>query len=139
MPSLLVEDFELNYLLGNPQMDATHRVFVEQLNALDSAPVDRFPDLFKALVDHTEEHFDAELKLMTQSAFPATQEHVDEHRRVLGQMHQFAERIRSGRLLMARAYVREQLPGWFKLHAVTMDSALAAHLQQHAQVADTIA
>jgi len=30
---------------------------------------------------------------------------------------------------MGRAYVTQQLPGWFDLHAVTMDSALAAHLK----------
>ena len=135
MSNLLVEEFELNYLLGNAQMDTTHREFVEQLNALDAVATEQFPALFATLVKHTEDHFEAELDLMTLSSFPATQEHVDEHRRVLGQMHQFGERIRSGRLLLARAYVRDQLPGWFKLHAVTMDSALAAHLQRHPKTA----
>lgn len=135
MSNLLVEEFELNYLLGNAQMDATHREFVDQLNALESAPGGQFPALFADLVRHTEDHFEAELDLMKLSAFPATLEHVDEHRRVLGQMHQFLDRLKVGRLLLARSYVREQLPGWFKLHAVTMDSALAAHLQRHPKTA----
>lgn len=130
MSALLIEAFELNYLLGHPQMDATHREFVEQLNTLETAPAERFPALFLALVKHTEEHFEAELALMKLSSFPATREHIDEHQRVLGQMHQLMGRVRSGRLLLARAFVREQLPSWFRLHAVTMDSALAGHLQQ---------
>lgn len=29
---------------------------------------------------------------------------------------------------MGRADVREHFPGWFAVHAVTLDSALAAHL-----------
>jgi hemerythrin len=38
--------------------------------------------------------------------------------------------VNSGRLKLARAVVRGQLPGWFRLHAATMDSALAAHDRQ---------
>ena len=42
-------------------------------------------------------------------------------------MH-FRSRVKAGKTSMARAYVREQLPGWFKTHLITMYSALAAHL-----------
>jgi len=38
--------------------------------------------------------------------------------------------INSGSLTLARAVVGGQLPGWFRLHAATMDSALAAHDRQ---------
>jgi hypothetical protein len=37
--------------------------------------------------------------------------------------------VERGRTTLARAYLCEQIPAWFALHAVTMDSALAAHLK----------
>jgi hypothetical protein len=35
---------------------------------------------------------------------------------------------------MARAYVTEQLPAWLAVHLATMDSALAAHVNDEAKV-----
>ena len=67
---------------------------------------------------------------MRESGFPAAGEHKDEHARVLGEMDRFAGRPGGARLRLARAYVREQIPAWFALHASTMDSALAAHLSR---------
>jgi hemerythrin len=48
---------------------------------------------------------------------------------VLGELNRFAQKVTTGSILMGRAYVVEQLPSWFDLHAKTMDSALAAHLK----------
>ena len=67
---------------------------------------------------------------MQQSGFPATAEHKGEHHRVLGELSQFTRQLEKGRSMMARAYVKERLPGWFTLHITTMDSALAAHLKR---------
>ena len=65
---------------------------------------------------------------MVESGFPATAEHQGELTRVLGEMTRFARRLHPRAMGLARAYVREQLPGWFKLHLITMDSGLASHL-----------
>jgi hypothetical protein len=46
---------------------------------------------------------------------------------VLGELEKFERQINLGRESFARAYVRQALPDWFRLHAATMDSALAAH------------
>jgi hemerythrin-like metal-binding protein len=126
--TLLIDDFETAYRLGHAPMDDTHREFVALVNALAVAAGDDFASGFDALVAHTERHFDAEQRLMQRFAFPATTEHRGEHQRVLGQLHQVQARVRRGSLSMARAFVSDALPAWFRLHALTMDSALAAHL-----------
>lgn len=61
--------------------------------------------------------------------FPAMAEHEGEHFRVLGDMLQFNRAIQRGRLIMARAYVRDSLPEWFRLHLTSMDAALAKQLR----------
>lgn len=125
----LIEDFERRYLLGLPEMDDTHREFVDLVNRLGEADKASFIPLFDELAKHTEAHFSAEDKLMEDSAFPAIREHRDEHQRVLGELARFGQRVATGSVLMGRAYITQQLPKWFDLHAVTMDSALAAHLK----------
>jgi hemerythrin len=115
--------------LGLAGMDDTHREFIELLNSLNACSGSDFPALFNQLVEHTEAHFEMEKALMLESGFPAREEHVGDHQRILGQLVKFRERVNAGKSsMMARAYVREQLPGWFTTHLITMDSALSAHL-----------
>jgi hemerythrin-like metal-binding protein len=128
---MLLENFEQAYLLGLEDMDQTHREFVELLNKLDSASKADFIPLFAELLAHTQAHFTTENDWMQQCAFPAIREHIGEHERVLGELHRFNQRVAAGNVMMGRAYVREQLPGWFELHAQTMDSALAAVMKAH--------
>jgi hemerythrin-like metal-binding protein len=126
-----IEEFEQHYLLGVPRMDDTHREFVDLLQRMQAADKARFIELFAQLQAHTEAHFEIENALMRESAFPAVREHMDEHQRVLGELRHLARKVAEGSLQLGRAYVRQQLPAWFRLHAVTMDSALAAHLKHH--------
>jgi hemerythrin-like metal-binding protein len=127
---MLIEAFEQRYVLGNPGMDQTHREFVDLVNLLESADRAAFVDGYAHLLAHTEAHFEAERTLMQKTGFPAQREHTDEHQRVVGELRRIGRKVASGSLTLARAYVREQLPAWFDLHAVTMDSALAAHIRQ---------
>ena len=129
MPSRLIENFERRYRLDQPEMDATHREFVDLVNRLGEADKAEFIPLFETLTSHTQAHFTAEDRMMEACGFPAIREHRDEHRRVLGELERVGQRVAAGSILMGRAYVTQQLPGWFDLHAVTMDSALAAHLK----------
>lgn len=131
----LIADFERRFILGVPAMDRSHREMVEMVNHMDGAPAADFAYRFQELVSHTRAHFASEEVLMAESGFPAIAEHKSEHARVLGEMDRFAEQLTGPRLALARAYVREQIPTWFALHAVTMDSALAAHLTGRIAVA----
>jgi len=126
---MLLENFEHDYLLGHEDMDTTHREFVDLLNRLDAASKQAFIPLFAELLEHTQAHFAAEDQWMQDTGFPAIREHIGEHQRVLGDLQRFNMRVKAGNTMMGRAYVREQLPSWFELHAQTMDSALAAHMK----------
>lgn len=119
------------HALGRADMDDTHREFIELAAAAAGADDADFAPLFARLIEHTRKHFAAEDAHMLATHFPALIEHVGEHRRVLAELAAFQQRLRMGRPALARAYVRESLPGWFQMHLLTMDSALAAHLATH--------
>ncbi len=120
-----------HYRLGVSTMDQTHHEFITLVNRLTVSDRDGFITLFAKLVQHTHAHFESEAALMQQSNFPAIREHTDEHQRVLGELDRFGNKVASGSIAMGRDYVQHHLPGWFDLHARTMDSALAAHLKSH--------
>lgn len=120
---------EFRYPLGVVAMDATHREFVELVDALQGASDETFPELFRRLAEHTRQHFEHEGKLMKASRFPAIGEHNSEHLRVLGELAHFGRAVAAGRLNTAKAYA-QALPAWFDTHVATMDGALAACLKQ---------
>lgn len=125
----LIDDFESRFRLGIPAMDRAHLELVELLNRMDKATDANFAYLFSDLIHHTRAHFATEEVLMRATNCPGSQPHRDEHARVLDEMERLGARLRHGRLALARAYVREQLPTWFERHAHLMDSPLAEHLR----------
>ena len=131
----VIDNFDSRHVLGIDPMDTTQRGFVDLVNRLAAADKAGFAAGFPELLAHTRDHFAAEERLMEQCRFPAIGEHRAEHARVLGEMERFGAQVASGRTKLARAYLVEQLPQWFDLHAATMDSALAACLKGWVQVA----
>ena len=127
----LIEWDERAFGLGVPAMDETHAQFIDLVNQLDTALHSEFAALFTRLCEHTQAHFEDEEARMLQCGFPATAEHTGEHRRVLGELTQIRKQVDKGLISFGRQYVREGLPGWFRLHAATMDSALAAHWKHY--------
>lgn len=126
--SVLAETGE--FVTGHPALDHDHDVFLTLLAQLAVAGNPEFPTLFQNLLRQTEQHFAQEEHLMQQHAFPAMAEHQGEHRRVLGEFHQFKPRIDKGLIAFGRPFVQERLPLWFKLHVATMDYALALHIER---------
>jgi hemerythrin-like metal-binding protein len=118
------------HALGVPEMDDTHREFVQLANAVATAGDDDFVTHFDALVEHTRHHFENEGRLMRACRFPAIGEHENEHRRVLGELAAMRSAAMRGRLSIARAYIGQGVPDWFRNHLATMDSALAAKLRE---------
>lgn len=123
--------FEWNeeFVLGIEVMDSTHKEFINLLDLVSDADKHDFSQRLAELVAHTQAHFTQEEKLMQETQFPAYSEHRDEHQRILGELMQFKKRAEKGQISFARRYIVERLPEWFKLHAASMDSALAAHLK----------
>lgn len=120
-------------ILDYEPIDNDHDEFITLLNQLDSSGNADFPALFQHLYEHTEQHFDRENQLMKQFAFPAETEHKGEHQRVLGEFKQFKTRIDKGLITFGRSFVKERLPQWFQLHALTMDKALVAYIKMQQQ------
>ncbi|MCB1791284.1 MAG: hemerythrin family protein [Gammaproteobacteria bacterium] len=114
--------------LGVASMDDTHEEFLSLYEHLRQADNAAFPQLFRLMCEHTRAHFAAEEALMKATDFPALAEHTADHMRVLGELDRFLSRAQGGRQQLARAWINEQLPEWFRAHLLNMDSALAAHI-----------
>jgi hemerythrin-like metal-binding protein len=115
-------------------IDKDHEKFIDLLNALYTANNTDFPALFQQLYEHTEQHFERENQLMTQSAYPGIADHKAEHQRILGEFKQFKSRVEKGLIVFGRAFVKDRLPQWLVFHVTTMDTALATHLNHQPPV-----
>jgi len=111
-------------------MDETHKEFIDLYNKVIIADDNDFTVLFEQLVTHTINHFDNENTLMKESGFPALSEHINEHQRVINELKYFQAKVQENKFSFPRFYLKDRVPSWFKLHLVTMDSALAAHLKE---------
>ena len=118
------------YSLGVPELDYRHDEFIGIVNHLKTADTADFIRLFAALVVHTEKHFHAENKLMQETHFPDLEEHIREHMKVLRDLKSINNMVGRGSIMMARTFISEQLPEWFRLHTTTMDTSLSIHLLQ---------
>jgi hemerythrin len=112
------------YLLGYPPMDATHREFVDIVNAILSAPDAEVGSLLGKFAQHAEKHFGEEREWMATTDFPAMDCHVDEHEAVMASVRQVAEVVAQGDAAEGRRLATE-LARWFPGHADYMDAPLA--------------
>lgn len=113
--------------LGVPAMDKAHEAFLYQLHCMLELPSEEFPAAFKALTAEMERDFQAEEELMERIDYPGIREHLEQHARVLGSMHQVMPAVMEGNIALGRRAV-ELLPKWFMFHLSTMDTALALAL-----------
>jgi hemerythrin len=114
--------------LGIERMDATHREFVDRLNALAAVPDGEFLTLLDEFIAHSVEHFEQEKRWMTQIPFPPLHCHTAEHDGVLEAMRETRQYVQDGRVDVGRVLARELAP-WFASHASTMDAMLAHALK----------
>ena len=130
MTAAIHERFENDLQLGDAGMDHMHREFLDLHARLLQAKGPEFAECFTALLEHTRRHFASEEILMDATGFSATAEHKADHQRFLGELDRFAQRVHAGSTMMAKAWLKEQVPDWFLTHVISMDSALAAHLKK---------
>ena len=123
---------KVNYVLGVSVMDDTHEEFIDLYNKLMHADDAHFAVLFEEFYLHTKAHFEEENRLMEQSCFPALSEHKGEHQRVINELNYFRSKVAENKYSFPRFYIKDRIPLWFRLHLATMDSALAAHLNNTA-------
>lgn len=121
---------EALHSLGLPEMDDTHREFLEMVETARAARGEVFARLFGELLTHTEAHFAHESTMMAACRFSAITAHEGEHQRVLAELRRMADRLAQGHGALARAYL-DGLPDWFRSHLAMMDSALAGQYRQY--------
>jgi hemerythrin len=114
--------------LNQPQMDATHRGFIDRLGALQDA-VANAPHEALAVLDelilHTVEHFDQEERWLTVLGFDAQNCHALQHASVLQVAREARRRHAESADLALLGVLVQALDEWFGVHAPTMDAALA--------------
>ena len=117
-------------------MEAEHRVQLELLRSLQEALAqsdgDRSlsGDLLKQLLDYSEAHFLSEQLLMRLHAYPAYEEHVQEHDRLIETLRTLSEDWVQGGGEAAGNLLRT-VEDWLLTHMKTSDEALAAYLAEH--------
>jgi hemerythrin-like metal-binding protein len=117
-------DWTESLALGVAPMDATHREFVEHLNALAAAPDEALLGLLDGFIAHTEAHFAQESRWMRETGFPPLHCHEAEHDGVLRVMREVRGYVAEGKPHVGRVLAAE-LPEWLRNHLATMDGALA--------------
>jgi hemerythrin len=111
--------------LSLPEIDEDHAASVELWRAAAAAGPAEFVERLAAFVDHLGEHFAREEALMRAVDYKEIAHHVAEHARTVGEARRFLEQARAGRTVMARAYVAEMVPDWFRRHVLMFDSEVA--------------
>lgn len=112
------------FLLGFGPMDATHREFVEAVNAILAADDTQMLERFDAFIDHATRHFEEERKWMEETEFPPRQCHMDEHAAVMKSVEQVREVVAGGDVSEGRR-LAQALVDWFPGHADYMDASLS--------------
>lgn len=116
--------------LHQPQMDETHREFVDALNAVDAARGQGLAAAMQALqrlIVHSEAHFGQEDRWMAELGFDAQTCHPTQHRQILEVLHEVRRRLQDegdAALGLIDAMV-PALAEWFPMHAQSMDAGLA--------------
>lgn len=114
------------FALQQPRMDRTHVEFIELLGATEAAaPGEAADAALRALLAHTEAHFEQEERWMARLGFANENCHSMQHASVLQVLREVIRRhgvAADGALV---GYLVAALAEWFPVHATMMDAALA--------------
>ncbi len=116
-------------VLGQSEMDGTHREFVELLNRLGEAAEGDLLTRLNEFIAHTEAHFGQEETWMEAMQFPPLACHRTEHEGVLEIMREVRKRIAAGEPRYGQV-LATAIAEWFPRHAQSMDAVLALYIQQ---------
>ncbi|MEZ5701504.1 MAG: hemerythrin domain-containing protein [Burkholderiaceae bacterium] len=120
--------------LGFEPMDATHREFVDLLAKTQAADDADLSNCWRAVIEHTQDHFAREDRWMKKYRFATAENHILQHRVVLNLMHEGLVFARTGQFNAVREMAGE-LASWFSKHTQSQDAALALHMRREAELA----
>ncbi len=114
------------FALQQPRMDRTHIEFIELLAATETAPPGEATDAaLRALLVHTEAHFEQEERWMAALGFATENCHSMQHASVLQVLREVMRRHGQAADAALVRYLVAALAEWFPVHATMMDAALA--------------
>ena len=111
--------------LSLPEIDDDHAASVALWRAAAAAGPAEFPERLAAFVEHLAAHFAREEALMTAVGYKDLPHHASEHARTVAEARRFLDQVRAGRAMMARAWVTDFVPDWFRRHVLMFDSEVA--------------
>ena len=117
-------------ILGHPAIDTLHHEMTLRLETAIATSDSKLIIALTQLQLHSEHHFASEESLMTEQRFAGYNEHRHEHQQILAEFNSMINAVARGRYRLARAWLRERLPEWFRLHVANLDSLLVAFLKQ---------
>lgn len=125
-----IEDSTVKF--GIASMDREHAGQISLLNDLKAAVRSGADDsvvyaLLNELVEQTNLHFLSEQILMRLHAYEASESHLLEHERLLGQVQKLKEDLATGAATDKHGLI-EALRSWLLVHIQTADKALAEYL-----------
>lgn len=123
-------------MANDTHVAAEHRVQLELLHALQETLSGAEADpvapesLLKQLLEYSEAHFLSEQLLMRLYAYPAYEQHVQEHDRLIGDLRDLSVAWAEGEG-DATGELLAQVEGWLLTHMSTTDKALESYLAEH--------
>lgn len=121
--------WEPAFELGHGAMDATHREFVDCVDALLRVTDAQLGAALQAFDVHIRAHFAEEDRQMAATGYGNAGCHVDEHAAVLKSLDEVHAALAAGRHDVVRRFA-VALADWFPQHATVMDQGLAGWLVQ---------
>jgi len=119
--------------LDHPQIDQTHLEFVDLLGRTEAALTDS-PEAglaaWIALEQHTLAHFGQEDRWMLAAGLAPDNCHIRQHAGVLAVMREVAVLAQQHGDHGPLRRILPELAAWFHAHVLSMDAALASHLEQ---------
>ncbi|MFM2348932.1 MAG: hypothetical protein RL654_3685 [Pseudomonadota bacterium] len=115
----------------HPEMDATHREFVDHLAQVQAAldgPQDALLARYDAMLAHTVEHFAQEDRWMKDLGFTDSNCHSAQHGQVLAVMREVRRQHAEGQSDLIGRLLPE-LMTWFENHAQAADAGLAGSME----------
>lgn len=130
-------EWDAAFKVGDPRMDAHHRVFFQMVAGLWKA-CEREDALTVAhrvsfLVAYTQMHFAAEEQLMAACGFPGLDEHRRCHQEFSIRADALARALVEAPESVTMESVLTMMQNWFTNHIVVMDQQFAPWVEKHNQ------
>jgi diguanylate cyclase (GGDEF)-like protein/hemerythrin-like metal-binding protein len=119
-----------SHLLGVKEIDEQHQKVADYLNALNSAVYEMMSHgetmrLLDELIEYVSFHFESEEKLMDKSSYPESNDHKDEHHRLVAEVRYLKARFVQG----GELFVLQWLKDWLFGHVAGADRRLGEFLK----------